>query len=72
MKQNMMKVLANSLSHSLTHSLTYSLTCIDGVSNEDEIAYTGSLFTIITVDITNPESANNAFNKYLPIRNKYM
>lgn len=43
----------------------------DGITNEDEIAFSGALFCFIVVDIRNPESANNAFNKWILIREKY-
>jgi hypothetical protein len=41
-------------------------------SKEQEAAYPGSLFTIITYDVRAPETANAAFNKWLAVRDTYM
>lgn len=39
---------------------------------EEQIAFRGALFCIVTIDLRNPESAHNAFNKWVTIKEKHM
>lgn len=41
-------------------------------SHEEELACRGALICIITLDICSPETANNAFNKWLMLKQNYM
>lgn len=45
----------------------------NGIHEEEEaMAFHGALFCIVTVDLRYPESANNAFNSWIPLKTKHM
>jgi hypothetical protein len=39
---------------------------------DEELAFKGTLFCIITFDIRDPATAESVFNKWVPIKEKYM